>query len=401
MWDARRPTSSSESPMTGSNTGTLSPPRSPGSKEDNRVPRNTASARVIFTSSASRPLGGNSRILRWTSHRRRGSTSCDSRAAAIVIRQPRFIPIQAATMPSRSLTTARPRPWLPSGSPPGPGQISWNTKARFWRTSTWISISGWERFTRTPGWARRTTSPSSRARSWLVNGWVPTRRVRSANVFPAARDHFASERTTCRSDARSAWVSAAGLIDTTPNTRVRMDRARATSSVINHHRRGLVDFRLGGVLLAGALLGAVVGTVFTLKVLNQETFEAFFAAVLIAFGVYMVRDWTKNARSVDEDVDSAMTPPRVAATAAATTGSGFLSGSMGIGGGLLNVPLLVYVLGRKTRKAIGTSSLLIIPTAAVGFVAYVVDLALRPGGFAWPAEFVLIPILMPVVFVGA
>jgi len=73
---------------------------------------------------------------------------------------------------------------------------------------------------------------------------------------------------------------------------------------------------------------------------------------------------------------------------------------MGIGGGLLNVPLLVYVLGRKTRKAIGTSSLLIIPTAAVGFVAYVIDLALRPGGFAWPSEFVLIPILMPVVFGG-
>ncbi len=109
--------------------------------------------------------------------------------------------------------------------------------------------------------------------------------------------------------------------------------ATATSSVINHHRRGLVDFRLGGVLLTGALIGAVVGTVFTLKVLNQETFEAFFAAVLIVFGLYMVRDWVKNARSVDEDDDSALTPPRVGGTAAATAGSGFLSGSMGIGGG--------------------------------------------------------------------
>ena len=157
----------------------------------------------------------------------------------------------------------------------------------------------------------------------------------------------------------------------------------------------------GTVLLIGALIGAVVGTVFTLKVLNQETFEAFFVAVLIVFGLYMVRDWVKNARSVDEDDDSALTPRRVGGTAAATAGSGFLSGSMGIGGGLLNVPLLVYVLGRKTRKAIGTSSLLIIPTAAVGFAAYVVDLALRPGGFAWPAEFVLIPIMMPIVFVGA
>src|SRR2546425_8276216 len=104
----------------------------------------------------------------------------------------------------------------------------------------------------------------------------------------------------------------------------------------------------------------------------------------------MVRDWMKNARSVDEDDDTAMTPPRVAATAAATAGSGFLSGSMGIGGGLLNVPLLVYVLGRKTRKAIGTSSLLIIPTAAAGFVPYVVGFGLAPGGFAWPARVVRI-----------
>src|SRR3989442_11114123 len=48
--------------------------------------------------------------------------------------------------------------------------------------------------------------------------------------------------------------------------------ATATSSLINHHPRGLVDFRLRRVLLTGALLRAVVGAVFTLKVLNQEKF---------------------------------------------------------------------------------------------------------------------------------
>ena len=176
--------------------------------------------------------------------------------------------------------------------------------------------------------------------------------------------------------------------------------ATAASSVINHHRLGLVDFRLGGVLVAGALVGALVGTFFTLKVLDEYTFKAFFVTVLLAFGVYMVRDWIRNTRSVDEDNGALMTRPRVVATAAATGGSGFLSGSMGIGGGLLNVPLLVYLLGRKTRKAIGTSSLLIIPTAAVGFAAYLIDIAVRPTGFSW-AEFALIPILMPIVFVGA
>src|SRR2546428_14136566 len=108
----------------------------------------------------------------------------------------------------------------------------------------------------------------------------------------------------------------------------------------------------------------------------------------------MVRDWVKNGRSVDEDDDCALTPPRVGGTAAATAGSGFLSGSMGIGGGLLNVPLLVYVLGRKTRKAIGTSALLFIPTAAVGFHAHEGHLATPPRRFAWPAEVFLNPRLM-------
>jgi uncharacterized membrane protein YfcA len=177
--------------------------------------------------------------------------------------------------------------------------------------------------------------------------------------------------------------------------------ATAASSVINHHRRGLVDFRLGKTLVAGALLGAIIGTFFTLKVLNEVTFKAFFAGVLFLFGGFMVRDWVKNTRSADEDDEASMTRPRVVATSAATAGSGFLSGSMGIGGGLLNVPLLVYVLGRKTRKAIGTSSLLIIPTAAVGFAAYVADLALQPSGFALPDAYLLIPVLMPVVFIGS
>lgn len=177
--------------------------------------------------------------------------------------------------------------------------------------------------------------------------------------------------------------------------------ATATSSVINHHRKGFVDFRLGGLLVTGALAGALVGTFFTLFVLDDYAFKAFFTGVLVVFGAYMLRDWTRNARSVDANDDGKMSRPRVAGVGAATVGSGFLSGSMGIGGGLLNVPLLVYGLGRKTRLAIGTSSLLIIPTAAVGFGAYVADLLLDAGGFAWPAAFGLIPLLVPVVFVGA
>src|SRR5437879_9809599 len=117
--------------------------------------------------------------------------------------------------------------------------------------------------------------------------------------------------------------------------------ATAASSVINHHRKRLVDFRLGRTLVAGALVGAVLATLFTLRLLvDDRAVKAFFTTVLLIFGVYMLWDWLNNARVVDEDDDSKMTPPRKTSVTAAPRGPGFLSGSMGIGGGLLNVRLL-------------------------------------------------------------
>ena len=175
----------------------------------------------------------------------------------------------------------------------------------------------------------------------------------------------------------------------------------ASSSVINHHRKGFVDFRLGTSLVAGALVGALIGTSVHVFLLGAAAFKLLFVVVLLAFGAVMVRDWWKNERSVDEDDDTKKTPGRIVGTTGAMVGSGFISGSLGVGGGLLNVPLLVYLLGRKTRVAIGTSSLLIIPTAALGFATYVVELSSQAGQVSLPPDFVLIPILMPVVFVGA
>src|SRR3989475_8678388 len=115
--------------------------------------------------------------------------------------------------------------------------------------------------------------------------------------------------------------------------------ATAASSVINHHRKGLVDFRLGGTLVAGALVGAVLGTLFTLLVLvDDRAFKAFFTTILLIFGVYMLSDWLKNARDVDEDDDSKMTPPRKTSVTAAAERSGSRSGRLGHGRRLMNVP---------------------------------------------------------------
>lgn len=194
-----------------------------------------------------------------------------------------------------------------------------------------------------------------------------------------------------------------GLTDTKAVTAISLSLTIMTSAaaVLNHHRKGFVEFRLGWRLVPGPMVGAVLGALFNLTILTDVEFVGLFTAVLIVFGILMVRDWLQNSRGVDEDDDSKVTSSRVEGTSAAMAGSGFLSGALGIGGGILNVPLMIYFLGRRTRKAIGTSSLLIIPTAAVGFCAYLIKLSLSSAGFVLPQDFVLIPILMPFVFVGA
>ena len=170
--------------------------------------------------------------------------------------------------------------------------------------------------------------------------------------------------------------------------------ATSLSATINHRRKGLVDFNLALMLLTGALIGAVLGVLFNLNV-PKEIFYSVFIAVILLMSSKMLRDWIRETRDEDADDDSKLTRPRKMTSSTGTLASGFTSGSLGIGGGLINVPLMEYVLGRGARRAIGTSSLMIIFTGAFGFMTYLFL------GTPEPIDFNLIFLLCPFVFVGA
>lgn len=170
--------------------------------------------------------------------------------------------------------------------------------------------------------------------------------------------------------------------------------ATALPATINHYPEGFVDVSLGVQLLGGALLGAILGALFNLGT-DKVIFLAFFIGLILLMGSKLLYDWLRQEGDEDEDIESKWTSGRKAASSGATVASGFVSGGLGVGGGIINVPLMVYVLGRKTRKAIGTSSFMIITTAIVGFASY-----LYFGGTS-NVDFNLILVLWPLVFVGA
>lgn len=170
--------------------------------------------------------------------------------------------------------------------------------------------------------------------------------------------------------------------------------ATGVPSVYNHWKKGLVDVRLGKLLIAGTLLGTITGVAFSLQ-LETSQFKVFFLAVLLVFGTRTLLELRRRSDSLEEDDDSKLRISGIRRARAFSVLSGFLSGSSGVGGGLINVPILVSILGRSARKAIGTSALIIIPTSILGFLTYLVF-------NQWiPEEFVLILFLVPIVLMAS
>ncbi len=169
--------------------------------------------------------------------------------------------------------------------------------------------------------------------------------------------------------------------------------ATALPASYNHYKRDLVRPRLAGILVGGALVGAIIGALFTLSS-SRELFLAFFSAVLIGVGLKMFRDWFRRVETIEHSDDSKMTRPRLGLSSGLTLSSGFLAGSLGIGGGVANVPIMVYGLGRRTRLAIGTSTLMIIPISTMGILSY---LAFE----APPIDYWLLAALWPAVLLGS
>jgi len=64
---------------------------------------------------------------------------------------------------------------------------------------------------------------------------------------------------------------------------------------------------------------------------------------------------------------------------------GFLSGFMGIGGGVVGLPLLIYVIGVPTIIAVGTSLVTVFLTSCYGTVVYALT-----GNVQWAAGFIIL-----------
>jgi uncharacterized membrane protein YfcA len=154
----------------------------------------------------------------------------------------------------------------------------------------------------------------------------------------------------------------------------------ATSSVVSAGSAGrrLVNLRLGMLMQVAASASALAAAVFVVRI-PERTLYLLFAAVTAAIGLLMLARLERRNVILDASVDAGpfggrfyeeesgrevvYRTRRVPAGVAVSLVAGFVSGSLGIGGGILQVPALNAWCGVPLRVAAATSAVMIGITA--------------------------------------
>ncbi len=155
--------------------------------------------------------------------------------------------------------------------------------------------------------------------------------------------------------------------------------ATSTGAAAFNVRAGRADVRLAISLGTGTVVGAVTGGVIA-GFLPERVLAGLFAALLVYTAYTMGRGLRGAPEGAGESEEDPASPSGPGAPAyrthrlpLAVTGSvlaGNVSGLLGVGGGIVTVPLIHLVMGAPVRIAITTSNVMIGITAAAGAYAY-------------------------------
>lgn len=145
------------------------------------------------------------------------------------------------------------------------------------------------------------------------------------------------------------------------------------SSFIVFQHEGMVDWRLALLLDPVKDLGALLGGFFSYW-FGEGLLSVLFAVILVVGGVLMYRyqeeavmeraarpnKWKRHVGGGAYAVNLYVVLPFCLA-------AGFLSGLLGIGGGIFMVPLMALFIGVPMKVAVATSSFMVCLTGAFGF----------------------------------
>lgn len=152
--------------------------------------------------------------------------------------------------------------------------------------------------------------------------------------------------------------------------------AVSLSSMLVFHRAGFLDWKLVLLVEPATNLGAVLGGYLS-QYVPAEAGKIVFAGVILTGAIFMLRPipvrvdaprrglayWTRTLNHETYSVNWVATLPLMAV-------AGFVAGMLGVGGGLLKVPLMVLACRIPMKVAVGSSALMVGLTALTGLLGH-------------------------------
>jgi uncharacterized membrane protein YfcA len=143
--------------------------------------------------------------------------------------------------------------------------------------------------------------------------------------------------------------------------------ATGVSSTVEYTRQKRIEYRLGILMAALAVPGAVVGA-FLSSTITLEQFRLYFGIFLMLVGIYVLY---KNS-ILRERVEGPkrLNSYRLLGISSASFAAGIISSLFGVGGGTIFVPLLLLIVGVGMHRAAATSQLTLVITSAAGVATH-------------------------------
>ncbi len=170
------------------------------------------------------------------------------------------------------------------------------------------------------------------------------------------------------------------------------------SGVIGHWRKGSVDFKLGSVMLLGSFVGTVLG-ILIFKLLQYTgqidvVINALYILFLGTIGGMMLYEsfaailkkdhkaeatrskfWSRATSGLPYTVMFPKSNLSISALVPVLLGliGGLMVSVLGIGGGFLLVPAMIYILGMPTNLVVGTSMFQILITTSLSALLHIIS----------------------------
>lgn len=135
---------------------------------------------------------------------------------------------------------------------------------------------------------------------------------------------------------------------------------------IAYARQKRIDYRNGIVFALGTVPGVLLG-IWTLQYVSRSLFALIFGLVMIAISGFLI--FRAEPSRVASSVNGSYRCNRPLGFSLSVF-AGFLAGLLGIGGGIIHVPVMVYIMCFPTHVATATSHFILVFTGATGTLTH-------------------------------